>query len=123
MQVETTSSTAVPNDLVCLVSCALENPAAACGGTTPAGTATCVVDDSGNTDCETAGTVAANGDCSKADCGPGLVCVTITQGSTTSNVCKKWCRVANGAADCTSGTCGGFGTKEIVGGTEYGACP
>jgi hypothetical protein len=112
----------VPNLKVCLVSCDLRD-ANACGGTTAAGTAGCVVDDTGNTDCQKAGAVALNAACSATSvCAPSLVCVNVSQGSTTSSVCKKWCRV--GTSDCGGTTaCTGFQTKVLVSGTEYGVCP
>jgi hypothetical protein len=112
----------VPNYDVCLVKCDLRD-ANACGGTTAAGTGACLVDDKGNTDCEkTTGTKTENQTCTGNDCGPGLVCVSVTSGATTTSSCKKWCQV--GSADCGTGkTCGGFGTKVIVDSKEYGACP
>jgi hypothetical protein len=111
----------VPNLDVCLVSCALQD-ANACGGTTAAGTAACVVDDTGKTDCQSwSGTLKENATCTpEADCAPGLVCVGPGGGAASS--CKKWCRV--GTSDCGAGkTCGGFATKLMVGTVEYGACP
>jgi hypothetical protein len=47
------------------------------------------------TDCEPAGAVGENGDCTTADCAPGLVCVSA--GST--NRCRQICRTGNNA-DC-----------------------
>ncbi len=122
LNVQNMGGTAVPNFDVCLVKCDLRD-ANACGGTTTAGTGACVVDDKGNTDCEsTTGTKTESQTCTGNDCGPGLVCVSVTSGGTTTSSCKKWCQV--GTADCGAGkTCGGFGTKVIVDGKEYGACP
>lgn len=112
----------VPNLKVCAVTCDLRD-ASACGGTTAAGTAGCVVDDHGNTDCLSVGTAALDAACSPAvDCAPSLVCVTVTQGPATSSVCKKWCRV--GTNDCGAGvSCTGFQTKVLVEAVEYGVCP
>jgi hypothetical protein len=120
VQVTDTSNNPVPNLSVCRIACDLRD-ANACGGTTAAGTGACVLDDKNETDCATAGTGTLDGTCSNAiQCGPALVC-TVT-GSASTGTCKKWCRV--GTTDCGGTTaCGGFGTKVLVGGVEYGACP
>jgi hypothetical protein len=122
LQVKGQGGAAIPNFGVCLVKCDLRDPLA-CGGTTAAGTGVCLVDDKGATDCQEGGTRTENQSCSPTDdCGPALVCVSITQSGVTTSSCKKWCRV--GTADCGAGkTCGGFSTKVLVGGVEYGACP
>ncbi len=121
MQVNATGGVAIPNLAVCLVSCDPVNPTS-CGGKTAAGTGVCLVDDEGTTDCQSGGNVAENGACGpNAECGPGLVCINQTTGG---SVCKKWCKVASGKADC-GGTqdCRSFQTKVMVGTVEYGACP
>jgi hypothetical protein len=119
-----TTPAPIPHFDVCLVKCDLRSTTA-CGGTTAAGTGACVADDKGNTDCEkTTGNKAENATCTGTDCGAGLVCVSITTGGTTVSQCKKWCLVSGGTADCGAGkTCGGFQTKMMVDGKEYGACP
>lgn len=113
---------AIPNLAICRVACAPQDPMS-CGGTTLAGTGVCMVDDQGGTDCQAGGTLGENAKCSPTDdCGPALVCVTTTQGSTSTSSCKKWCRV--GQNDCGAGkTCAGFKTAVKVGAVEYGACP
>src|SRR5262249_38515481 len=124
INVQDSGGTAVPHFDVCLVKCDLRDPNA-CGGTTAAGTGACVADDTGKTDCQkTTGAKTENQTCTGTDCNAGLVCVTITPagGGTPTSQCKKWCQV--GTADCGAGkTCGGFSTKMIVDGKEYGACP
>lgn len=118
--VQNGSGAAIPSFDVCLVKCDLRD-ANACGGTTAAGTGACVVDSGGNTDCQAApGTHKVNETCTPSDdCGPGLVCVGPSGGTSS---CKAWCRV--GTTDCGAGkTCTGFQTKLVVDGVEYGACP
>lgn len=116
--------TAVPNYKVCLVKCDLRD-AQSCGGTTAAGTGVCIVDDKGNTDCQEGGskkeleTCVGNG--TFEDCGPALVCVSVTSGGNTTQQCRKWCRVGMNA-DCGGKVCQGFGTKVMVGTVEYGVC-
>lgn len=112
---------AVPNFKVCQVDCDLRDPNA-CGGTNAAGTAGCVHDGQGHTDCEAAGTVAENNACSNAArCAPGLICV-YPSNQPNNLRCKKWCRVGV-SADCGGQTCTGFSTKVMVGSVEYGSCP
>lgn len=116
--------TAIPNYKVCLVKCDLRD-ALSCGGTTAAGTGVCIVDDKGNTDCQEGGskkeleTCVGNG--TFEDCGPALVCVSVTSGGNTTQQCRKWCRVGM-SADCGGKACQGFGTKVMVGTVEYGVC-
>lgn len=120
IQVNASGGTAIPNLTVCRVACDLRD-VNGCGGTTAAGTGVCMVDDKGNTDCAMGGTHTAGQACTPTDdCGPGHVCTTV--GAATAGTCRKWCRV--GTNDCGgTTTCGGFGTKVIVNGVEYGACP
>ncbi len=122
INVQTTGGGSIPGYDVCLVKCDLRD-ASACGGTTAAGTGACMADDKGNTDCEkTTGNQGDGQTCTGTDCAPGLVCVSVTSGGSTSSLCKKWCLV--GSSDCGTGkTCGGFATKMMVDGKEYGACP
>lgn len=110
---------AIPNLAVCMVQCAPQD-ASSCGGKTNAGIGACYVDNQGGTDCQTSGAKTENQVCANADeCGPGLVCITP---STGSSVCKRWCRVST--SDCGGSVqCRGFSTKVMVGTVEYGACP
>jgi hypothetical protein len=120
-QVRLQDGGAIPSFKVCQVDCDLRDPNA-CGGTNAAGTAGCVHDGQGHTDCERVGTVPENGDCSGQNrCGPGLICVYPTAQPTQLR-CKKWCRVGV-SADCGGQACTGFTTKAMVGSVEYGACP
>jgi hypothetical protein len=110
IQVNATGGVPVPNMLVCLVKCALEDPKS-CGGTTVAGTGVCFVDDKGGTDCQSGGTRTENQTCNPSmECGPALVC---TGPAGQDGTCKKWCKVV----------CRSFSTKVMVGTQEYGACP
>jgi hypothetical protein len=119
-QVKTQAGQPAPNYQVCMVQCDVRD-ANACGGTTAAGSAACLPDGEGGTDCETAGTRAAGQSCDSANrCGAGTVCV-VTNGQ-PSGTCKKWCRVGVNA-DCGGATCAGFQTKEIIRGVEHGHCP
>lgn len=119
-QVELQSGQPAPNYKVCMIKCDVRDPNA-CGGAGAAGTAACVPDASGGTDCETAGARTLGQSCDNANrCGPALVCVVTGGGASGS--CKKWCRVGQNA-DCGGATCGGFSTKRIIDGVEYGACP
>ena len=118
LQVKGQDETDIPNFRVCLVACKLEDPDT-CGGAGASDHAVCVVDQDGNTDCQEGGETVEGAACTGADCGPGLVCVTDAGGDST---CRRWCRV--GTNDCGGATqCGGFKTKVMVGGVEYGACP
>jgi hypothetical protein len=120
-QVRLQDGGAIPNFKVCQVDCDLRDPNA-CGGTNGAGTAGCVHDGEGRTDCETMGTVPENQACSaQARCAPGLICV-YPAAQPTNLRCKKWCRVGVNA-DCGGQTCTGFTTKAMVGSVEYGSCP
>ncbi|WP_146648053.1 hypothetical protein [Labilithrix luteola] len=121
-QVKGTNAAPIPNFQVCSVKCDPRD-ATACGGSTAAGTGVCVVGDDGSTDCQKGGTRADHQSCSATDdCGPGLVCTTVTSGGTTTNTCRRWCQV--GKSDCGSGkTCSGFGTAVKIDGIEYGVCP
>ncbi len=120
VQVTDSANAPVPNLSVCHVACDLRN-ANACGGTTAAGSGACILTDKNETDCAKAGTAALNGSCGGAvDCAATLVCTLV--GTATTGTCKQWCRV--GTNDCGGTTaCTGFGTKLMVGGVEYGACP
>jgi hypothetical protein len=120
LQVKATGGAAIPNLTVCRVACDLRD-AAACGGTTAAGTGVCSVDAAGATDCAKGGTRTLGQVCTPTDdCGPALVCAV--PGAAVNGTCKKWCRV--GTNDCGGATaCNGFGTKVMVGAVEYGACP
>jgi hypothetical protein len=120
LAVQGSGGSAIPNLDVCMVKCDLRDPNA-CGGTTAAGAAACLVGSDGKTDCQTwSGTRGVNQACTPTDdCAAGLVCVGPSGGAST---CKAWCRV--GTADCGAGkTCGGFSTKLMVDGVEFGACP
>lgn len=115
---------------VCSVSC---NPYGAADGTNgcPAGLA-CryFVDDQRDkpkvfevTDCLHYGTADKDGDCTahgNDDCKPGFICVTLMNGSTTTNTCKTVCRTSKGNADCGGGqACQAFSG---VTGAVFGAC-
>lgn len=120
-QVQLQDGGAVPNFKVCQIDCDLRD-ANACGGTNAAGTAACVPDGQGHTDCESGGSVVENGTCSNAArCGPGMTCVSPV-GQPQNAKCKKWCRVGVNA-DCGGAACTGFSTKVMVGTQEYGSCP
>lgn len=123
IQVQAAGGAAIPNLAVCMVRCAPHDPKS-CGGKTNAGVGVCFVDDKGGTDCQEGGTRTQNQTCTPQDeCGPGLVCVTPSNGPST---CKRWCRV--GTTDCGGSVqCQSFSTKVMVktasGSLEYGACP
>jgi hypothetical protein len=119
------AGTPIPGFLVCTAGCELHAPSGICGaglGCYPANAAAT------GTDCAEAGTATgAQGCCTTPACtdtdstlcAPGYACVT-------SGDCLKWCRVAQGSADCPGTTCTSFSTPLYVGGpggTEYGYCP
>jgi hypothetical protein len=60
------------------------------------------------------------------DCAPGLDCIALTQGGTTTNECLQSCVCPGGncaAGTCTlGGSCNGFQTPAVIGGTTYGTC-
>ncbi|MBX3206774.1 MAG: hypothetical protein KF764_17015 [Labilithrix sp.] len=117
-QIRTTEGADIPNLAICRVACDPHDETS-CGGTTPAGTGSCRVDDKGNTECQAGGTRRAGETCSPTEeCGPALVCTTSSAGST----CKRWCRV--GRTDCADGkTCAAFASEVNVRGVVYGHCP
>ena len=122
LQLQDSTNKDVPNLAICQVACDLRD-AAACGGVSAAGVGVCFDDGKGGTDCGVGGPAALNATCSDTvNCGPALVCVNTTSGSTTTSSCKKWCKV--GSTDC-GGTvmCTGFSTKVMVGTSEFGVCP
>jgi hypothetical protein len=117
-QVQNTSMMDIVNLKVCLIACALDD-ANSCGGL-PSNmsdpVATCVPTVSNTTDCETAGrsTTTCGGQVAPF-CAPGYACVN-------SATCQKWCKVG-GSGQCVGAqTCGGFTTRLIIGGVEYGSC-
>ena len=112
VQVKTTDGADVPNLAVCRVACAPHDPAS-CGG------AVCIIDQDGNTECQSGGGSRKEGEtCSPEEqCGPGLGCVTSEDEST----CRRWCRLAED--DCGAGqACTGFSPEVLVRGEAYGAC-
>lgn len=119
-QIRFTDGTPVPNLTVCRARCELRT-GLGCGGTTRAGTGTCVPDGDGGTDCTPGGTVAEKQLCSETRlCAPGLACVSLSVGG---DECRRWCRV--GTTDCGAGrTCSGFTQGKVyVDGVEHGVCP
>lgn len=102
------SSSPIPNLLVCRLDCTLDN-ATSCGG----GAGNCGPDDSGGTDCFPAGGSKTCSSSTPFACQAGYVCLT-------SNVCKKWCKAGS---NCSSGACGSLSPAVLVGGQEYGVCP
>lgn len=86
------NGTAVPNTLVCAVTCDLQKPTAACGSNT------CIFDSTSNTtDCDKPGSLTAFAQCSTYNaCKPGLACVN---NQLYGNECEPWCRVGV-AGDC-----------------------
>ena len=121
LQVKGSNDAGIPNLAVCQVKCDLRD-AVGCGGTTPAGTGLCIVDDKGTTDCVNVASPKPQGAaCAPTDdCAPSTVCVTT--GGAPNGTCRKWCRV--GTTDCGGAVaCPSFGTKVFVGTQEYGACP
>ena len=60
------------------------------------------------------------------DCAPGLDCIALTQGGTTTNECLQSCVCPGGncaAGTCTlGGSCNGFSPAVVIGGTTYGTC-
>jgi hypothetical protein len=83
---------AIPNDLVCAITCDLQNPSAACGS------GTCVYDSPAKTtDCDKPGSLGAFATCSNYnDCKPGLACVNSQLFGTE---CEPWCRIGV-SGDC-----------------------
>ncbi len=74
------------------------------------------------TDCDTAGGGGNNATCANStDCQAGYDCV-----NTGSLVCKQNCECPTpglcGGGSCAVGTCTGYTTPLMVGGTEYGVC-
>lgn len=122
VQITTTGGAKIPNLAVCRVSCAPHDPTS-CGGKTVAGTGVCYVDGEGGTDCLRGGEKLEDETCTpEDDCGPGLVCTTVTKNGVSTSSCKRWCRI--GQDDCGAGkSCVGFATEVEVGGVAYGACP
>ena len=119
-QVQNQQMQNIPNLDVCLVKCALDD-AASCGAISANQSdpvAGCIVDNAGNTDCETVGrSTTTCGGANAPYCAPGYTCAN--NGST--NVCVKWCKVG-GAVNCGAQTCRSFTTHVIVAGTEFGYC-
>lgn len=111
VQVKTTEGAPVPNLAVCRVACAPHDPAS-CGG------ALCIIDQDGNTECQSGGSRKEGEACSpEEECGPGLGCVTSGEKST----CRRWCRLAED--DCgPEHACTGFSPEVLVRGEPYGAC-
>lgn len=122
MALSLSDDTPIPNYEVCSHPCDLRDPMA-CGGATPAGTGVCSTDGMGSTDCVAGGNLTEKEPCSAGgECGPALVCITLTIGNETTSECRRWCRVGEG--DCGGASvCQGFSTKEIIDGVEYGICP
>jgi hypothetical protein len=109
----------IPNLSVCRIACDLVNPTSCDVLNAPAGIVGCDLDSTNQPDCFTA--AATNPpSCASARCAPANVCVTLANDA--GSVCKKWCKVGDNTP-CGAGTCSGFGTKLLVNGVEYGACP
>jgi hypothetical protein len=120
------TGTNVPNETVCLINCALDDPTS-CGGIPASGPiAGCVLDTNGgtNTDCQAAGssmTSTCSGSTAPPLCAPGYGCQQLGSGL----VCAQWCRL-DIAGTCQGGaTCMQFGGSGgvIINGTAYGYCP
>lgn len=114
MQAGSTTPVDVPGFDVCLAQCDPLNPAAACGSGT-----TCYFPyEDDTTQCAAAGASKSVGGCASDvfACAPGYICID-------PGDCYKWCRVGV-SSDCTGtgGTCTGFTTPVMRGGTEYGVC-
>ena len=106
---------AVPNLKVCLVSCDLTNPSAACGA------GGCVLA-AGETNCQAVGTAGEFASCTyTTDCAPGLNCITFGSGDSGTSSCRTMCRFG-GAACGNNESCTHFGTDLVLNGVTYGFC-
>lgn len=120
VQTNATPPENVPNLKVCLLDCALDDPNS-CGGlptNTSDPVASCLADNSGHSDCETAGrsTTTCGGNMAPF-CAPGYTCAN----NGTSNVCVKYCKITGGTCPGAQ-TCHHFATDVVVGAITYGYC-
>jgi len=122
----------IPGAITCTTDC---DPTAAAPGTCPSTWACHIYQDPTSmayvTDCDpspaSGGAKGALCDTNgNRDCAPGLDCIALTQGSTTTNECLQTCVCPGGncaAGTCTmGGSCNGFSTPVTIGGTTYGVC-